>query len=106
MAASDLLQCLGFSEDVGAAEAGGPGQYREVAGQQAEYAHRGGRLAGPGFADDRDGFAGVDAEGHPVDRANDAVGGDELDLQVVDSQQVTHVRTPSFAGEAVAADRI
>ena len=83
--AANLRQRLGLTQDVGVAELRRTRQHRQVVGKQAEDAHRGGRLAGPGFTDDRDGLAGVDAERHAVDGAHHTVCGDEFDLQVVDS---------------------
>ena len=63
------------------------GEHGEVVGQQPEDAHRRRRLAGAGLADDGDGLAPVDGEADAVDGADDAVVGDQLDLEVADLQQ-------------------
>jgi hypothetical protein len=94
---------LGDEPDVGAAQFGVPLLARvgdvltveddpaagdmSVAGQQAEDAHRGGGLAGAGFADDSDGLAGPDVEVHAEDGGQRLLVGAEGDVHTAHRQQ-------------------
>ena len=55
-----------------------------VGGEQAHRRHHGLALAGAGFADDGDGFAGIDVEVDALDRLDHAVERAEADAKVLD----------------------
>src|SRR5262249_47463273 len=47
-------------------------------------------LAAAGFADDRQGLAGLDLERHAVDRAHDTVAREEMGLEILDLENGGH----------------
>ena len=57
------------------------------AGQKAHHGEAGHRLAGPGFADECYGFAGMNFQVHTKDRSNGAGLGVKGDLEIGDFQE-------------------
>jgi hypothetical protein len=79
------------------------GDLRRV-GQKAHGGEHRDRLAGAGFADDRQHFAGIDLHRHAIDGAEGAGRGLELDDEVFDFEKC-HIRTSSVWDRAHHADR-
>jgi hypothetical protein len=86
-AADPLELLLGGAQQLAVAEPRRAGEARVRPARQAQQGHRGHRLAGARLADDGQHLAAVERERHLVDRADDALLGDEGDLEVLDLEQ-------------------
>ena len=88
-AASELAHLL-FRERQQIAAVEHHAAFGDAAGQSRQQPHdrqRRYRLAGAGFADDRDHLAGVDVKRQSLHRADHAARGQELDMEVLDLEQ-------------------
>ncbi len=77
-------------QQVAAFEGHAAGDMRSGPRQQAHDRQRRHALAAAGLADHAQGFAGIDREGHAVDRLRRTLVGAELHAQIVDRQQRRH----------------